>query len=71
MDARNSPDEQDFEAAMRYAGHTVPPERTQGALAVYAELRRMAQLQRQPRDAESEPAAVFSLLAFGGSDGAP
>ena len=52
---------QSFDFLMTRAGLDVPPERELGAFKVYRELSHMAELLRQPRAAESEPAAVFRL----------
>jgi len=56
-------DEADFNFLMKRSGIAVPPDRHGGALYVYLELSRMAQLQRQPRTAEDWPASVFDLSA--------
>ena len=39
----------------------VPPERYAGVLAVYADLRQLRSILRQPRDFESEPSNVFVI----------
>jgi hypothetical protein len=49
----------------------IPADRLAGVLAGYRELRRMAQLLRQPRSPASEPAYIFcvaALLASGPSE---
>jgi hypothetical protein len=56
-------DEADFIFLMKRSGIAVPPDRYTGALYVYRELCRMAQLQRQPRIAEDWPACIFDLSA--------
>jgi len=56
-------DEASFNFLMQRSGIAVSPDRHAGALYVYGELSRMAQLQRQPRMAEDWPAGVFDLSA--------
>ena len=56
--------EREFDLLMARLGIDVPSDRRVGALAVYLELKRMAVLLRQPRDAESEPSNIFSLDAI-------
>jgi hypothetical protein len=56
--------EREFDLLMSRCGIEVPPDRRAGALAVYLEMKRLAELMRQPRDAESEPSNVFSLHAL-------
>jgi hypothetical protein len=56
-------DEANFNFLMKRSGIAIPPDRHTGALYVYRELNRMAQLQRQPRMAEDWPANVFDLSA--------
>jgi hypothetical protein len=56
--------ERELDLLMAQRGIVVPRERKAGAVAGYAELKRLAELVRQPRDAESEPASVFTLGAF-------
>lgn len=55
---------------MARAGIVVPADRLAGVLAGYADVVRMAALLRQPRTAESEPAAIFSMTAVVRSAGA-
>lgn len=57
-------DEQEFDLLMATCGVAVPPERRDGSLAVFQELKRMSALLRQPRDAASEPANIFCLDAI-------
>jgi hypothetical protein len=57
-------DEQEFDLLMAKCGVAVPPDRRDGSLAVFRELKRMAALLRQPRDAASEPANIFCLHAI-------
>ena len=54
----------EFDVIMNSAGLKVPADRRTGTLAAYRELKRMAELLRQPRDETSEPAAIFSLEAI-------
>lgn len=56
--------EREFDLLMARSGIAVPPERKAGAVAGYAELKRMAEVLRQPRNAESEPSNVFALTAI-------
>lgn len=51
----------EFDALMARSDIAVPIDRYEGALANYAEMRRLAGLLRRPRAAESEPSNVFSL----------
>lgn len=53
--------EHEFDVLMAKSGIVVPTDRRAGALAGYAESRRMTQLLRQPRAAESAPSNVFSM----------
>lgn len=53
--------EHEFDLMMARSGVAVPPERRSGTLAGYGELKRMIQLLRQPRGAESEPSNVFLM----------
>ena len=46
------------------AGATVPADRKAGIVAGYQEMKRMAELVRQPRTAASEPSNVFSLTKY-------
>jgi hypothetical protein len=55
--------EREFDEIMAARGIVVPAERKAGAVAGYAELKRLAELVRQPLDVESEPAGVFDLGA--------
>lgn len=53
--------EREFDMLMARYGVDVPPDRRVGALAVFRELTRMAELLRQPREAADEPSNIFSL----------
>jgi hypothetical protein len=55
--------EREFDFLMVKHGIVVPAERRDGALSAFLELRRMAALLRNSRDASSEPAYIFSLPA--------
>jgi hypothetical protein len=56
--------EREFDWAMAQSGVTVPEPLREGARAVFAELRHMASLLRQPREAEIEPAHGFDIRAI-------
>jgi hypothetical protein len=62
-DAQRAGDEA-FVEMMRSRGIEVPGDLVKGAASVHRELSKMAALLRQSRDAESEPAQVFSLAAL-------
>ena len=53
--------EDEFDALLGRAGIIIPPDRRRGTIATCRDLKRMAALLRQPRSAESEPAAVYRL----------
>jgi hypothetical protein len=55
--------EREFDFLMLRQGIVVPSERRDGALAAFLDLRRLAALLRNSREASSEPAYVFSLSA--------
>jgi hypothetical protein len=56
--------EQAFDILLAARGIEVPAERRSGTLAAYCELAGLAERLRQPRNAESEPANIFSLTAI-------
>lgn len=56
--------EREFDFTMAKSGIDVPADRRAGALYGFLELRRMATLLRQPRDAFSEPSGIFNLDAI-------
>ena len=60
--------EREFDEVMAARDIVVPADRKAGALAGYAELKRLAELVRQPLDVESEPAGVFDLAVLLRSD---
>jgi hypothetical protein len=57
--------EQEFDALMARIGAVVPADRRAGTIDCCAEVRRMAELVRQPRSAAAEPANVYSLKPSG------
>ena len=54
----------EFDALMAANGVVVPPERKAGAVASYADHKRMTTLIRGPRTEQSEPASTYSIAAI-------
>ena len=61
--------EREFDMLMAKAGGSVPADRKAGALAAYADMKRMAALLRKsPRSEADEPSNIYSLMPFLASD---
>ena len=56
--------EHELDMLLAKAGADVPPHLKAGILAGYRDMKRMAAMVRQPRNAAAEPSNVFSLKEF-------
>ena len=64
MTKEQDPLDHEFEVVMKAAGIDIMPERRQGALAGYREMKRITPYLRQPRTAAAEPANIYSLVPY-------